>query len=80
MPSENEPDRRLDRAAVAARLSERLGHAVSPRSVAELPIPFKVVFRKATSTVRDVDAFADAVLAGASVRVGGRSRRQRSAA
>jgi hypothetical protein len=65
----------LDRAGIAARLSERLGREVSPRSISELPIPYRVVLKKAVSHIADVDAYADDLLAKAALRVGGRRRR-----
>jgi hypothetical protein len=74
MTSGRNPDRRLDRPAIAARLTELLGRPVSPRTVAELPIPYKVILKKATSTERDVDAYAAQVLAKTTLRIGGRQR------
>jgi hypothetical protein len=59
----------LDRVGVAARLEALLGRPVSPRSIADLEIPYKIVLKRAMSDQRDVDAYAAALLKNSTRRL-----------
>jgi hypothetical protein len=60
--------KRLRRAAAAAYLTDKLGPNVSPNTLRSWPIPYKQLGRDATYEIRDLDAFAEARIAGAAVR------------
>ncbi len=62
---------RLRRVAAAAYLTDKLGPNVSPNTLRSWPIPYKQLGRDATYEVRDLDAFAEARIAGATVRRAG---------
>jgi hypothetical protein len=61
--------KRMRRAAAAAYLTDRLGPNVSPNTLRNWPIPYKLTGRDATYDVRDLDTFAETRLAAAAVRV-----------
>ena len=56
---------RLRRTAAAAYLTDKLGPNVSPNTLRSWPIPYKQLGRDATYEIRDLDAFAEARIAGA---------------
>ena len=61
----------LRRVAAAAYLTDKLGPNVSPNTLRSWPIPYKQLGRDATYEIRDLDAFAEARIAGAAVRRSG---------
>ena len=62
---------RLRRVAAAAYLADKLGPNVSPNTLRGWRIPYKQLGRDATYEVCDLDAFAEARIAGAAVRRAG---------
>jgi hypothetical protein len=65
--------KRLRRAAAAAYLTDEWGPNVSPNTLRSWPIPYKQLGRDATYEICDLDAFAQARIAGATVRRAGPS-------
>ena len=63
--------KRMRRAAAAVYLTEKLGPTVSPNTLRNWAIPYKVYGREASYAVEDLDFFAAARLESAAVRLAG---------